>query len=205
VLRFAGPLVAAVLLVGCGGAVTSQESADKTRGKEIFQQKCGACHALADAGTQGAVGPNLDNAFKFAADQGLGDSTFFEVILEQMRIPGAPMPDYDEKSSKEYLPEGDRVSIAAYVASVAGRPVKQAVGPDTTDPKTIFTGSGCGSCHTLADAGTSGTVGPNLDESNIGLEAAIKQITEGGGGMPPYQGRLTDEQIRILAMYVRGG
>jgi mono/diheme cytochrome c family protein len=205
VLRFAVPLAAAALLAGCSGAVTSRESADDTRGKELFQQKCGACHVLADAGTQGDVGPNLDSAFKFADDQGLGDSTFFEVTLEQMRIPGPPMPDYDEEGTKDYLPEGDRISIAAYVASVAGKPVKQAVTPDEADPKTIFTGSGCGSCHVLSDAGSSGTVGPNLDESDKSFEEALEQIAEGGGGMPPYQGRLTDEQIRILARYATGG
>jgi mono/diheme cytochrome c family protein len=199
VRHFAVPLAAAALLTGCGGAVASSERADKTRGKELFQQKCGACHVLADAGTQGDVGPNLDDAFKFAEDQGLEESTFFEVTLEQMRIPGPPMPDYDEKGSKDYLPEDDRVSIAAYVASVAGSPSQQAIGPEEKDPLALFTGSGCGSCHALAEAESTGTVGPNLDDSDASREEAIQQIAEGGGGMPAYKGRLTDEQIQILA------
>jgi mono/diheme cytochrome c family protein len=205
VRRFAVPLAAAALLTGCGGAVASSERADKTRGKELFQQKCGACHVLADAGTQGDVGPNLDNAFKFAENQGLEESTFFEVTLEQMQIPGPPMPDYDEKGSKDYLPEQDRVSIAAYVAEAAGSPAQQAIGPNEKDPLALYTGSGCGSCHALAAAESTGTVGPNLDDSDVSLDEAVTQITEGGGGMPAYEGRLTDEQIRILAQYVVGG
>ena len=203
--RLALPLVAAALASGCAGTATSREGADTTRGKELFVERCGACHVLADAGTQGEVGPNLDNAFKFAAEQGLEESTFFEVVLEQMRIPAPPMPDYDEKGTEEYLPPDDRVSIAAYVASVAGSPGAEQPGPDTRDPQALFTGFGCGSCHALEEAGTTGTVGPSLDDPQASLEEAIEQIANGGGGMPAYEGRLTDEQIRILAEYIVGG
>ncbi len=60
----------------------------------------------------------------------------------------------------------------------------------------------CGSCHTLAEAGTMGEVGPNLDE--LMPEAALveKQVTEGGGGMPAFQGVLTREEIGAVAAYV---
>jgi cytochrome c oxidase subunit 2 len=34
------------------------------QGKELFTQQCGSCHVLADAGTQGEVGPNLDDVLK---------------------------------------------------------------------------------------------------------------------------------------------
>ena len=34
------------------------------QGKELFVQNCGSCHTLADAGTQGQVGPDLDNALQ---------------------------------------------------------------------------------------------------------------------------------------------
>ena len=69
------------------------------------------------------------------------------------------------------------------------------------DPKLLFE-SNCGSCHVLADAGTSGTIGPNLDQAKPGLQKAITQITNGGGGMPPFKGQLTQEQIRALAQYL---
>ena len=62
--------------------------------------------------------------------------------------------------------------------------------------------AGCGSCHTFADAGTSGTVGPNLDESSVDFAAAEEQIRAGGGGMPAFEGQLSDEEIANVAAYV---
>jgi hypothetical protein len=43
----------------------------------------------------------------------------------------------------------------------------------------------CGSCHTLADAKSSGTFGPNLDDLKPDEETVRTQIANGGGGMPP--------------------
>ncbi len=193
----------AALLAGCGGTATSQQNANTAEGKELFQQKCGSCHVLEDAGTQGQVGPNLDDAFEFSRAQGFHESTFFEVTLEQMKIPGPPMPEFDDPDDDaNYLEEDQLVSVASYVASVAGRPgpgAGAAAGSD--DPMEIFVAS-CGSCHVLEDAGTTGQVGPNLDEAQPGLEAAVTQITNGGGGMPPFEGVLTEEQIQALAEYL---
>ena len=60
----------------------------------------------------------------------------------------------------------------------------------------------CGSCHTLSDAGTSGTTGPALDGSGR-TEAEIEtQVREGGGAMPPFEGQLSDEEISAVAEYV---
>jgi mono/diheme cytochrome c family protein len=73
---------------------------------------------------------------------------------------------------------------------------------DAAAGKPIFASAGCGSCHTLADAGTSGTVGPNLDETKPDLETAYVQILNGGGGMPPYEGQLSEQEIADLAAYV---
>ena len=67
----------------------------------------------------------------------------------------------------------------------------------------VFLGSAaCGSCHTLAGAGTSGTVGPNLDESQPSFELAVDRITNGQGGMPAFAGTLTEQQIADVATYV---
>jgi cytochrome c553 len=66
----------------------------------------------------------------------------------------------------------------------------------------VFASAGCGSCHTLEEAGTSGTVGPNLDESTVDEAGAVQQIAEGGGGMPPFAGQLSDEQIQDVAAFV---
>jgi mono/diheme cytochrome c family protein len=196
-LVVAAALAAAALLSGCGATTTDAESANTGKGKELFAQECGSCHTLADAGTAGTVGPNLDDAFKYAREDGFDQSTFFEVVLEQMRIPGPPMPDYDEPGTETYLPEDDLRAIAAYVAEASGKPPPEP--PDS--PEGIFAAS-CGSCHVLEAAGTEGTTGPNLDESQPELQAAIEQITNGGGGMPAFRDQLNEEQIRALAQYI---
>jgi outer membrane protein assembly factor BamB len=67
--------------------------------------------------------------------------------------------------------------------------------------KEVFTAN-CGSCHTLADAGTSGNVGPNLDELQPDAGTVEEQVRNGGGGMPAFEGRLSDEQIKAVAAYV---
>ena len=66
----------------------------------------------------------------------------------------------------------------------------------------VFASTGCGTCHTLQEAGTSGTVGPNLDESSIDEAGAVQQIAEGGGGMPPFAGQLSEQQIQDVAAFV---
>ena len=200
----AAALLGAALLTGCGATTTSREAADATRGKTLFSEKCGACHVLADAGTAGQIGPNLDDGFAWARRQGFDESTYFEIVLEQMEIPGPPMPAFDNPDDEQnFLSEQDRVNVAAYVAGVAGLPTDQAAAGDQggDDPKAIFTAS-CGSCHVLSDAGTSGTAGPNLDEARPELEEAVEQIANGGGGMPPFKDQLSEEQIRSLAEYV---
>jgi mono/diheme cytochrome c family protein len=74
---------------------------------------------------------------------------------------------------------------------------------DPVAGKAIFTGSaGCGACHTLADAQTTGTVGPDLDQLKPSYDAAVAQVTNGGGGMPPFKGTLSDQQIKDVAAYV---
>jgi mono/diheme cytochrome c family protein len=66
----------------------------------------------------------------------------------------------------------------------------------------VYSSAGCGSCHVLADAGSTGTVGPNLDESSIDFQGAVEQIRAGGGGMPAFEGQLSDQEIADVAAYV---
>lgn len=60
----------------------------------------------------------------------------------------------------------------------------------------------CAVCHTLEAAGTSGKLGPPLDQLKPDKERALKAIREGVGVMPPYEGKLTPEQIEAVAAYV---
>lgn len=60
----------------------------------------------------------------------------------------------------------------------------------------------CGGCHTLADAGTTGTVGPNLDAASPSFDKVVERVTEGRAGMPSFSGSLSEEQIDDVAAYV---
>ena len=60
----------------------------------------------------------------------------------------------------------------------------------------------CASCHTLAAAGASGKVGPDLDQLQPGPDLVTSQVNNGGGAMPAFKGKLTDAQTKELATYV---
>jgi uncharacterized membrane protein len=75
-------------------------------------------------------------------------------------------------------------------------------GGSLTRGKEIYTASGCSSCHTLADAGSEGRVGPNLDQAKPSLELVKQRVTEGMGAMPSFQGQLDTAEIEALADYV---
>jgi len=74
---------------------------------------------------------------------------------------------------------------------------------DPVAGKEVFLGaSSCGGCHTLADAGTTGAVGPNLDDKKPSYELALDRVTNGQGGMPSFSSTLSEEQIADVAAYV---
>ena len=68
--------------------------------------------------------------------------------------------------------------------------------------KQVFASAGCGGCHALADAGSNGAVGPNLDDSSPSFDKAVERVTEGQGGMPSFKDQLSEQQIADVAAYV---
>jgi mono/diheme cytochrome c family protein len=99
-------------------------------------------------------------------------------------------------------------------------PAETQTGPTETEPaetetepaaagdpvagETVFASAGCGSCHTLADAGSSGTIGPNLDDASPSADKAVERVTEGKGAMPSFADQLSEQQIADVAAYVSG-
>lgn len=75
-------------------------------------------------------------------------------------------------------------------------------GGDAAAGKTIFKTGPCAGCHTLADAGTSGTVGPNLTGLKVPLSLVVDRLLHGKNAMPPFKGTLSDKQIADVAAYV---
>jgi len=73
---------------------------------------------------------------------------------------------------------------------------------DAAAGSSVYASAGCGGCHTLAAAGSSGTVGPNLDDSQPDLALAVDRVTNGSGAMPAFKGQLSEQQIADVSAYV---
>src|SRR5215203_4306595 len=79
-------------------------------------------------------------------------------------------------------------------------PAETSTKGDANAGKTVFTDN-CSGCHGLS--GTGGNGGPDLS-SMTDVQRVIGQVTNGGGGMPPFKDNLTQKQIRDVAAYVTG-
>jgi mono/diheme cytochrome c family protein len=66
----------------------------------------------------------------------------------------------------------------------------------------VFADAGCGNCHTMKAAGATGTSGPNLDELRPSEERVERQVRNGGGAMPAFDGKLSDDEIVEVSKFV---
>jgi cytochrome c2 len=165
---FAALAAVAVAASGCGTG-----SADEERGRVLFIQKCGVCHEMAQAGTTGQIGPNLDEAFAAGRAAGQDSDTIEGVTAAQIEYP-RPSTANPAASMPADIVEGQALQdVAAYVGMYAGvpgaAPPRVPGGPGAQ----VFASAGCGGCHTLAEAEAGGTTGPNLDEVLPGQSAAM--------------------------------
>ena len=206
-----GLLAAAVAVTGCD----LQENADVDNGRDLFIEKCGTCHILAEAGTTSDVGPDLDAAFAEArATGGFDDDTFEGVVEAQIAN-----PRFTDVEDPTYMPAdlvtgSDAADVAAYVASVAGvagiMPPQAPGGPGGQ----VFANNGCGACHALAAAQSNGQVGPNLDEvlsgqspamieeSIVDPEAEIAQGFEAGVMPANYGEQIPPADLKLLVDFL---
>jgi mono/diheme cytochrome c family protein len=216
--RIAPARLGIVLAVIAGGVAVggcdATEDADLDRGRALFQARCGTCHALAQAGTGSTVGPDLDASFAQARADGMDNDTIEGVVQTQIESPryieeGAS--NYDRVFMPADLVTGqDAEDVAAYVASVAGVPGAK---PPELAPPQLFAEQ-CGNCHALAEAGTTATTGPDLDEALAGKDAAFihdaivdpdAEIAQGysAGIMPAtFETTLTEDDIQGLVDYL---
>lgn len=206
-----GALAATTALVGLTGCGAGPK-ANLERGELLFTQNCGSCHALTGAGTSSEVGPNLDFAFKQARANGMDSDTVEGVVKAQIQNPRPATPEQTEIYMPADLVSGqDLDDVAAYVASVAG---VEGIEPPVFAPPEFFV-TNCGGCHVLSQAGTTGAVGPNLDQVLPGQSVA--QVSESiaqpeakttpgypAGVMPASFGQsLTPEQLQSLSAYLQ--
>jgi mono/diheme cytochrome c family protein len=115
-------------LSGCGGTgVPNAASVDTSKGKQLFTATCGSCHTLADAGTTGKIGPDLDSAYFGDRLIGMKDSSFEALVRQQIDLADPPMP-------RHLLKGQDANDVAAYVAKVAGVKMAQQYNPGYSPP-----------------------------------------------------------------------
>ena len=162
-------IVAAGVMLAVGGCAVKHPTANLVSGKVMFQKTCGSCHTLAHANTSGTTGPNLDDAFRQDKSDGVKSTSIQGLVDSWIRY-----PDTQGVMPGGLLKGQDAQDVAAYVAAVAARPGQDTgalasaggvQGTSAAAGKQVFTGvGGCASCHTLAAAGSTGTVGPNLDQ-----------------------------------------
>jgi len=187
---------AAVLLAasgcasGTGGVVSGNP--DETHGKQLFVEKCAACHTLAEANAQGKIGPNLDFAFRPSLRQGFKKSTIEQVVADQIKFPGNYGKANPVTMPKNIVTGSDVDDVAAYVAAVVGpqkgvtiaapppsaptttgaTPPPSGGGANLAAGKAAFAANGCAACHTFAPASSTGTIGPDLDKLKTYAAAA---------------------------------
>jgi mono/diheme cytochrome c family protein len=200
------------LVVSASGCGTT--SADTARGRTLFRLKCGVCHTLAQAGTTAQVGPNLDDAFASARENGNDSETIEGVVKAQVEYPRPNNGNPAVSMPPDIVTGQDLDDVAAYVgewAGVAGAAPPQVPGGPGAQ---VFANNGCGTCHTLAAAGSGGVTGPNLDEVLPGQseamieESVVNPNAQIAKGYPPnvmpgnFKETLTPKEIEDLVKYL---
>jgi mono/diheme cytochrome c family protein len=199
----------AVAASGCGTT-----SADPQRGRTLFVQKCGTCHALGQAGTSAEVGPNLDAAFASARAIGNDSDTIEGVVKAQVEYPREVNGDPRVSMPRDIVTGQDLDDVAAYVGEWAGVPGAAPPEVEGGPGAQVFANNGCGGCHTLKAAESGGVTGPNLDEVLPGQsEAMIKEDIvdpnkEIAKGYPPnvmpsnFEQSLSSKDLEDLVEYL---
>jgi mono/diheme cytochrome c family protein len=156
----------AVASSGCGTTKSDEE-----RGRTLFVQNCGVCHAMAQAATTAQVGPNLDDAFAAARAAGEGSSTIEGIVKAQVEHPRPSNANPAASMPADVVSGTELDDVAAYVARYAGVPGVEPPKAEGGPGAQVFANNGCGGCHTLAAANAGGVAGPNLDEVLPGQSA----------------------------------
>lgn len=163
-LALAGLLAIAVAASGCGTT-----SADTERGRTLFIQKCGTCHAMAQAGTTAQVGPDLDLAFAAIREAGSDSDLIEGVTKSQVEYPRPGNGNPSASMPAKIITGQDLDDVAAYVGEWAGVPGAEPPRVEGGPGAQVFANNGCGGCHTLAAANAGGVTGPDLDEALPGV------------------------------------
>jgi mono/diheme cytochrome c family protein len=208
-LALIGLVALAVAASGCGTT-----TADTSRGRTLFVQKCGVCHAMAEAGTTAQIGPSLDDAFASARAIGNDSDTIEGVVKAQVEYPRENNGNPRVSMPADIVTGQDLDDVAAYVGEWAGVPGAAPPEVEGGPGAQVFANNGCGGCHTFKAAEAGGVTGPNLDEELPGEStAAVEEMIEDPNaeivkGYPPnvmpqnYEQILSSKEIEDLVEYL---
>jgi plastocyanin len=203
---------AAVALAGCGSDVKG-EHADLVNGKQLFVERCGACHALARASTRGTVGPDLDDAFAQSLSEGFGRSVVDGVVKEQILYPSV-----SGEMPAKLVTGQDAVDVAGYVAASAAKPGEDtgalATAVRSTSQRTAAAQAGKleidanpdGQLAYEVSSATAGPGGLQIDSRNASSIPHDIALQEGTGGNLLGKGRtVSNGGVSTVSVSVRPG
>jgi mono/diheme cytochrome c family protein len=101
----------------------------------------------------------------------------------------------------EAAPTAETVEGTLPEGTTAEEPASTVEG-DASAGEAVYVEGGCGGCHTMEAAGSSGSIGPNLDDSQPDMELVVDRVTNGSGAMPAFGDQFSDKQIADVAAYV---
>ncbi|HET6867426.1 MAG TPA: c-type cytochrome [Solirubrobacteraceae bacterium] len=203
-------MAAALIVVVLGGCAVKHPTSNLVTGKKLFASNCASCHTLSHANSTGTVGPNLDDAFRQDRVDGVKSTSIEGLVSYWIQYPNT------QGAMPSMLVKGQEAQdVAAYVAHVAAIPgqdtgalaaaVAEKVNPTPAVGKTIFTGvGGCGGCHTLSAAATTGTVGPNLNTLKQACATPASQQARGATLQKCIETAITDPYKYLPAGYKAG-
>jgi len=121
---------------------------------------------------------------------------FFLVMISAVLVFGR------EKAESRSESPTTTAATATSPTTTAAAPAPSGGQGDPAAGKAVFAKAGCGGCHTLKAAGSSGTVGPNLDQLKPPFDRVVHQVQVGGGPMPSFKDALSAKEIRDVAAFV---
>ncbi len=207
-----------------GAGLPPYEFGDPARGARLFVSKgCANCHSFAGKG--GMDAPPLDYMAGHLSAREIANMAgtiwnHVPAMVSAFQEEGEPFPTFSDFQMADLVAYLHNKASDGEAASPAGGGSEHGVveeGPtEPGDPvrgRSIFGTLGCGSCHTLAEAGAKGTIGPNLDTSLKGKDASfIEQslvdpgavVAKGyeGNVMPSFSATLTKQQLADLVVFL---
>jgi len=192
-------------------AATPLTVAEKVAGAAAFKKAgCATCHMLAAARAAGTRGPNLDLLYFPIADmlrQVTNGSSYmpsFKGILTPAQI-GAVVRYVDALRAIKApgsTPAATTTTKAPATTTTAAPVAVKLTAAQKATGILAFNKASCATCHTLSARGATGTRGPNLDLLFYPVADIVRQVTNGGGYMPSFDGILTRAQIQAVANYI---